>query len=64
VGIGLLLPAIAWVAVPASTRTSVLIIGAALLGELIDRAEFYDELEILTPARQMADDLKSRLATL
>ena len=62
--IGLLLPAAIWALAPASARTSVMVFSAALLGELIDRAEFYDELEILTPARQMADDLRRRLATL
>ena len=60
VGIGLLLPAVAWAW--GSESAPILIVSAALLGELIDRAEFYDELEIMTPARQMADDLNARLA--
>jgi len=41
-----------------------LIVSAALLGELIDRVEFYDELEIMTPARQMAGDLEARLSSM
>jgi len=64
VGIGLLLPAVAWVLAPGSALAPVIVICTALLGELIDRAEFYDELEIMTPARQMAADLRARLAAL
>lgn len=38
-----------------------LIIACVLLGESIDRVEFYLELDILTPARQMEIDLKKWL---
>jgi Fe-S-cluster-containing dehydrogenase component/DMSO reductase anchor subunit len=63
VGVGLLLPAVAWLTLAGDGRTSTLILLAALIGETIDRAEFYDELEILTPARQMATDLSARVAS-
>jgi DMSO reductase anchor subunit len=59
VGIGLLLPALAWFWAPETSPA--LILGAVLVAELIDRAEFYDELEILTPARQMVADLAELL---
>jgi Fe-S-cluster-containing dehydrogenase component/DMSO reductase anchor subunit len=62
VGVGLLLPAAASLASSGDGPTRTLILVAALVGELIDRAEFYDELEIMTPARQMADDLGARVA--
>ncbi len=62
IGIGLLLPAVAWVW--GSEIASTLIVSTALLGELIDRAEFYDELEIMTPARQMAQDLEAGLSSM
>jgi DMSO reductase iron-sulfur subunit len=62
IGIGLVLPAVAWALAPASARA--LVVGTAVIGELLDRAEFYDELEILTPSRQMANDLQARLAGL
>jgi DMSO reductase iron-sulfur subunit len=32
-------------------------LASVLLGELVDRSEFYTEIEIMTPARQMAMDL-------
>lgn len=34
---------------------------AALLGDLVDRAEFYDELDVPTPAREMTQRLRERL---
>lgn len=34
---------------------------AALLGDLVDRAEFYDELEVRTPQGELIADLKQRL---
>ncbi len=37
------------------------IVASVLLGELIDRGEFYSEIEIITPARQMALDLDTEI---
>ncbi len=37
------------------------IIAAVLLGELIDRGEFYAEMDIMTPSRQMALDLDTEI---
>lgn len=34
---------------------------AALLGDLVDRAEFYDELEVVTPARELASEFHQRM---
>lgn len=34
---------------------------AALLGDLVDRAEFYDELEVASPQRELVAELKRRL---
>ena len=34
---------------------------AALAGDLLDRCEYYDELEIPTPEGQLARDLRERL---
>ena len=54
-GLGMLLPLVAW---PASRATlPALLLALVLLGELLDRAEFYAELAFLTPRRQAARDL-------
>lgn len=39
------------------TEYMTLIVGSILLGEVIDRCEFYMELDLLTPRKQMAIDL-------
>ena len=39
----------------------VLVLGV-ILGEITDRCEFYSELDVPTPRRQMAIDLKSAVA--
>jgi len=44
------------------TEYIALIIGSILLGEVIDRCEFYMELEILTPRKQIAIDLTLMIA--
>jgi hypothetical protein len=41
-----------------------LAIGSTMLGELIDRGEFYLELDRESPARSMAQALRSRIARL
>jgi len=52
--LGLLLPFALWFvdapAIPA------VILACCLAGELIDRAEFYADLDIITPAKQIALD--------
>lgn len=59
-GLGLLVPGLAWawtgIPLPAWA------LGAALIGEAEDRAEFYSGLEIISPARQLRQDLEARLA--
>jgi Fe-S-cluster-containing dehydrogenase component/DMSO reductase anchor subunit len=58
-GIGLLLPLALW-----STdigRFHLHVIAVVLLGELIDRGEYYAELESESPRRQMAIDLKEHV---
>jgi len=59
-GLGLLVPGLAWawtgIPLPAWA------VGAALVGEAVDRAEFYSGLEIISPARQLRQDLEARLA--
>ena len=54
-GLGMLLPLVAW---PAGSATlPPLLLALVLLGELLDRAEFYAELAFLTPRRQAARNL-------
>ena len=52
--IGFGLPALAWVTAGELPGWA---IAAALLGELIDRGEYYSGLEIRSPQRQLAEDL-------
>ena len=59
--LGLLLPAIAWSV--GGAPLGLWVLGAALIGEAIDRAGFYTDLEIVSPARQMRKDLQVHLAT-
>jgi hypothetical protein len=40
----------------------VLVIAAVLLGELVDRFEFYLELDVVTPERQMTLDLHQAIS--
>lgn len=59
-GLGLLVPGLAWawtgIPLPAW------VLGGAVVGEAEDRAEFYSGLEIISPARQLRQDLEARLA--
>jgi len=58
-GLGFLVPGLAWgwAGIPLPIWT----FAAALAGEAEDRAEFYTELEIVSPARQLRQDLEARL---
>ena len=58
-GLGFLVPGLAWAWTGLPLPTWAL--GAALIGEAEDRAEFYSGLEIVSPARQLRRDLKARL---
>lgn len=57
---GLLVPAFVWTLLGGEPH--VLVIAAVLLGELVDRFEFYLELEVVTPERQMTIDLRKAIA--
>jgi len=56
IGIGFGLPLI--LSVMDATQMYAFIVASALLGEFIDRGEFYAEIEVMTPARQMGLDLE------
>ncbi|UCC48203.1 MAG: dimethyl sulfoxide reductase anchor subunit [Gemmatimonadota bacterium] len=58
-GLGLLTPLALWVIAPVGSRGY--IIGLVLLGELIDRGEYYDELESESPRRHMAAELEKQV---
>ncbi|NIN72294.1 MAG: 4Fe-4S dicluster domain-containing protein [Gemmatimonadetes bacterium] len=51
VAFGFAIPVALWLADPAGTRA--LLVASVMLGELIDRAEYYAELESESPRRQM-----------
>jgi len=59
-GLGILVPGLAWAwtGIP----LPIWAVGSALIGEAVDRAEFYSGLEIISPARQLRLDLEARLA--
>jgi DMSO reductase iron-sulfur subunit len=61
VACGLVLPGVLWIAAPPGAHAFVIL--AVVIGELIDRCEFYAELDFPTPARQMAIDLTARITT-
>ena len=58
-GLGFLVPGLAWAwtGIP----LPIWAFAAALVGEAEDRAEFYAALEIVSPARQLRQDLEARL---
>ncbi len=56
---GFAVPVALWLADPAGTR--VLLIASVMLGELIDRGEYYAELESESPRRQMGIDLEEQV---
>jgi len=62
VGLGLVAPLVLWIVEgPAAPLAMIL---CCLTGEVIDRAEFYEGMEIVTPARQMSLDLAAELQRL
>jgi hypothetical protein len=60
VTLGLLVPAVVWIA--GGSTLGVLGLASVLVAEALDRAEFYAELDFLTPERQAARDLAVRVA--
>jgi len=61
IGIGIVLPVILWG--QAQLNIPYLIVYFLLVGELIDRIEFYLESEIMTPKRQIIKDTLKILET-
>jgi Fe-S-cluster-containing dehydrogenase component/DMSO reductase anchor subunit len=59
VGLGFVFPFAAWVSDPEGLRLYLLV--SVLLAELIDRGEYYAELESESPRRQMALDLEKQV---
>lgn len=57
--VGFLAPTLIWSL--AGTEGIAYVVAAVLIGEFVDRCEFYMELEIVTPSRQMHTDLQTRL---
>ena len=60
VGVGLLLPAALWLTGMRDDRPWLM--AAGLVGELVDRGEFYAGLDTRRPERQVREDLQERLA--
>ena len=58
--LGLLVPAVAWIT--GGSPLDLLVLASVLVAEALDRAEFYAELDFLTPERQAALDLAVRVA--
>ena len=59
-GLGLVLPSILWLL--DLEQFHVIIIALVMAGELVDRCEFYTDLERSTPRRQLESDLQARVA--
>jgi len=59
VAFGFAIPVALWLVDPVGTRP--LLIASVMVGELIDRGEYYAELESGSPRRQMAIDLEGQL---
>jgi ferredoxin len=60
IGVGFVAPGLLWAA--NAEGFAALVIACVLVGEFADRAEFYEELELDSPQRQMRLDLVRRLA--
>ncbi len=58
--IGFLVPTLAWIFVGGEVFP--IVIATILLGELIDRTEFYAELDFVTPEKQVAIDLQRAIS--
>jgi len=61
IAIGFLAPALAWTL--AGSEILSFVISAVLVGELVDRLEFYAELDFVTPEKQMAIDLRDAISS-
>jgi DMSO reductase anchor subunit len=59
--VGFLGPALIWIF--ADRAIFPLVVAAVLVGELIDRLEFYTELDVVSPAKQMTLDLNEAITT-
>jgi hypothetical protein len=59
IGVGLLAPMVVWASGVGSIP---LLLAGPLLGEILDRAQFYEELDFLTPQRQIDLDLATLVA--
>jgi len=59
IGVGLLAPMVVWAS---GVESMPLLLAGPLLGEIIDRAQFYEELYFLTPQRQIDLDLATLVA--
>jgi hypothetical protein len=57
---GFLIPGVLWSLTGSGTQ--LFVIATVLLGELVDRLEFYLELEVVTPERQIAIDLRKAIS--
>jgi DMSO reductase anchor subunit len=60
IAVGLLVPVIAWAV--NGGEVNLLVVVAVLFGEMIDRMEFYAELDIVTPEKQMTLDLHEAIS--
>ena len=58
IGLGLVAPMVVWLS---GSGSMPLLLAGPLLGEIIDRALFYEELDFLTPQRQISLDLSTLL---
>ncbi len=59
IGLGFLAPLVVWMT---GIESMPLLLAGPLLGEIIDRAQFYEELDFLTPQRQIDLDLVTLVA--
>ena len=63
---GFIVPLVIFVYNPDFIKSNILgiyglVIGSVIIGEIIDRTEYYDELDIITPRKQMLMDLEKLL---
>ncbi len=63
-GPGIVLPLVIWLAPGVGRIGEGWIIAGAAVGEIVDRLEFYIELDVRTPKRQIAHDLQKEVAGL
>lgn len=58
--LGFIVPLIIWIQEPFGNF--IIILGFVLVGELIDRCQFYNKLSIITPQKQMLEDFKTKMS--